>query len=234
MRPVGLEDRLDLLRETRVVDDHADLAPTIELQLAEALAADESARTITHHRPHVQPQIGKLARLHAGQRLLDLADYAYLDSGANAVLENPLQKIVADLLVVDQQLLLRAADERRQQLARGLGADDQAVVDRRIRLAGAVGLEQRARLSDQFPVARHDAEAAALLDVELRVVEPEHMQSVVDEHHLAVIARQVVGRPRHGDPALQQPQLELAKVLLASAIRVRDQRPDHHATRQRR
>ena len=42
--------------------------------------------------------------------------------------------------------------------------------------------------------------------------------AAVDDHHLAVIADQIVGGPRNGDAALEQVHLELAKALLAAAV----------------
>src|SRR5688500_20238072 len=41
--PVRFEHRLHFLRNTRVVDDHADLTAPVELQLPQALTADERA-----------------------------------------------------------------------------------------------------------------------------------------------------------------------------------------------
>ena len=147
------------------------------------------------------------------------------------ILQHAQNQVVADLRVVDEQLLLRLADERGQQLARVLRADHEAVVARRVGLAVAVRLEQRAAsLTSRLSRGDH-AEAAALLDVQLGVVEAEDVQHVVDDHHLAVIARQIVGGARHGDAGVEQPQLELAQALLAAAVGVRDQRPDHDAAR---
>ena len=57
-------------------------------------------------------------------------------------------------------------DELREPLARVLGADHEALVGRRVRLAVEVGLEQLRRFLHQPPVPRDDAEAAALVDVE--------------------------------------------------------------------
>ena len=118
--------------------------------------------------------------------------------------------------------------------ARRLGAHDQAVVPGRIGLARAVGIEQRGGLFHEPLVLGGDAEAAALLDIELRVVEAVDVQPVVGEHHLAVIPRQVVGGASHGDPRLEHPRFQLAEDLLAAAVGVRDQRPDRDAARHRR
>ena len=53
--------RLHLFGDPRVGDDHADLAPAVELQLAQALAADEAGRAVADDGPHVQAQVGQLA-----------------------------------------------------------------------------------------------------------------------------------------------------------------------------
>src|SRR5206468_6249329 len=95
---------------------------------------------------------------------------------------------IADFRVVDEQLLLCLLDESGEDLARALGTDDELVVRWRIPLPGAVGFEQRARFLDEPRLVRHDAEAAALLDIELRVIEAEDVQRVVDQHHFSVIA----------------------------------------------
>ena len=47
----------------------------------------------------------------------------------------------------------------------------------------------------------------------------------VDDHHLAVVADQIVGGARHGDAGLEQVHLELAQDLGAAAIVMGGQRP---------
>ena len=148
----------------------------------------------------------------------------------DAVLDDPLDQVVADLGVVDQQLLPRPPDERGQELARGLRADDEPVVAAASR-AGACGRLRTARSASRTMrlSLRDDAEAAALLDIDLGVVEAEDVQRAVDDHHLAVVARQVVGRARDGDAGVEQPHLELPQALLAALVGVRDERADEHA-----
>ena len=94
----------------RVADDDADLAAAVELQLAQALAADERGRAVADDRPHVQAQAGSLRASTPATPLLDLADDPDLDAGLARAPASSLQhQPVADLGVVDQQLLLRAA-----------------------------------------------------------------------------------------------------------------------------
>jgi hypothetical protein len=73
-RPVLLEDGGDPLHRLRVADDDADLAAGVELELAQALAADERAHAVAHDGADVQtPWTGKLLRLEAGTALADPA-----------------------------------------------------------------------------------------------------------------------------------------------------------------
>ncbi len=102
-------------------------------------------------------------------------------------------------------------------------------------MAAGVGLEQLRRLLHEPAITRDHAEAAALVDVELRVVEAIDMQHrAVDEHHLPVISGQVVRGARDRDAALEQAQLELAEILLAASIGVRDERTNDDAAADRR
>src|SRR5262245_55143604 len=53
--PVLLEHGNHLADDLRIVDNDANLPAFLELQLAEALAADERARAVADDGPHVQP-----------------------------------------------------------------------------------------------------------------------------------------------------------------------------------
>jgi hypothetical protein len=93
-----------------------------------------------------------------------------------------------------------------------------------------VGFEKLHRLVHELLVLRHDPEAAALLHVDEREVEAIDVKnSTVDDHHLRVIADEVVRCPRDGDTALQQVQLELAENLGSAMILMSCQRPHAHA-----
>jgi hypothetical protein len=98
-------------------------------------------------------------------------------------------------------------------------------VRRFVRLPGGVGLEQGARGLDEPRILAREAEAAAAVHVELGVVEPEHVHFAVHDHHLAVMAGQVVGRPADGHARREKRHLQLAQPLLPAAVGVRDQRP---------
>src|SRR5207248_944813 len=75
-----------------------------------------------------------------------------------------------------------------------------------------------------------DPETAALLDVERGEVEAVDVQDLaVDDHHLAVVADEIVGGARHGDPALQQLQFEFAEALGPASILMRGQRAHAYA-----
>src|SRR6185503_4376499 len=51
LRPIGLEHGRNLSGDARVGDDQAHLAAAVELQLAQALAADEGGAAVAHDRP---------------------------------------------------------------------------------------------------------------------------------------------------------------------------------------
>src|SRR6185312_15400856 len=53
---------------------------------------------------------------------------------------------------------------------------------------------------------------------------------LIDDHHLAVVADQIVGGAGDCNSAVQKAQLELSQVLLASAIRESNQRIDRYST----
>ena len=94
----------------------------------------------------------------------------------------------------------------------------------RVGLTRVVGLEQLERLLHQLRVLGDDAEAAALGDVEPGEVEAVDVQhAAVDDHHLAVIANEIVGGPGHGHPGRQQPQFELSQDLVAAGMGVGDE-----------
>src|SRR4026208_1393706 len=63
---------------------------------------------------------------------------------------------------------------------------------------------------------------------------PEDAPRVVDDHELAVVARQIVGGAGDADAGAQQTHLELSKRLLASAVGMGDQRPYRRAAVARR
>ena len=81
-----------------------------------------------------------------------------------------------------------------------------------------------------FAVLRHDAETAAPVDVEQRVVEAEHQQRrAIDDHELAVIADEVVPGPVHCGAGAEQPLLELSQPPRPALIGVGDERVHLHA-----
>jgi hypothetical protein len=82
----------------------------------------------------------------------DTADHADLDAHPRAVLQHSANTGIADLRVGEEQMLLRLADERGQQLARVLRTHDQAFMVWGIGLSGSVRLEQGRRLLDETAV----------------------------------------------------------------------------------
>src|SRR3954462_10366470 len=138
--PVSLEDVAHFLRNPFIGDEDADFATPVELELSQALTPDECGAAVADYRSDVKPQVRQLPGLDAGRPLSELSEHANLDPGLGAFGKKTQHQPVADLRVIDQQLLLRLLDERCQQLARAFRTDDQLLVAGRIRLARAVGL----------------------------------------------------------------------------------------------
>jgi len=51
----------------------------------------------------------------------------------------------------------------------------------------------------------------------------------IHDHHLAVVAGEVVGGAGHGGAGLEEPQFELAQLLFTALVGVGDERADHDA-----
>src|SRR5439155_9554181 len=80
---------------------------------------------------------------------------------------------------------------------------------------------------DHASVLGHGAAAAALLDVERREAEPVDVEGpVVNDHHLAVVANEIVRGARDGDAPFEQLHLELPQCLCAAPVRVCGQGAD--------
>jgi hypothetical protein len=92
-----------------------------------------------------------------------------------------------------------------------------------------VGIEKFAGFPHHVAIARHYAETAAALDIQISHVECQQVHlAPVDDHHLAVISHQVVRRSRYRDTITQQPCFQLAQIGLAGAVRMCDQRVHGH------
>ena len=73
-------------------------------------------------------------------------------------------------------------------------------------------------------VGGHDAEATAVVDVQMREIERQHAQdTAIDQDVLVVIADQVVGSASHDDSGIETAQLQLAQTLFAAAVGKCDQ-----------
>jgi len=91
-------------------------------------------------------------------------------------------------------------------------ADDEPNPDPRIRLPLHVHFEQPRSLLDDLLVRCDDTETAALLDIEVSKIECQQMElTVIDDEILRVIANQIVGRARNGNPRSEQPRLQVAQ-----------------------
>src|ERR1051325_5097926 len=77
--PVGVENLFHFADDFPVANDNADLTTLVQLELPQALAADERAASVAHHRAHVQPPAAQLLHLREAELfplLLEAADDA--------------------------------------------------------------------------------------------------------------------------------------------------------------
>src|SRR5207249_7511367 len=114
-----------------------------------------------------------------GPLRLDLADHAHVDAFLLLLGQNLQHRVVAHLRIVDEQLPAGAAQKAREPLACVFRAHDEPLVPRYVRLAVEIGGEQLLRFGHELLVLRHDAEAAALLDVEAGEVEAVDVEDLV-------------------------------------------------------
>ena len=64
-----------------------------------------------------------------------------------------------------------------------------------------------------------------MLDVQVSEIERQYIQiTAVDDHELAVIARQVVRAARHCDACRQKPHFQFTEIPLATAVGISNQR----------
>src|SRR5262249_3715105 len=88
----------------------------------------------------------------------------------------------------------------------------------------AVAVKQTGSLSRQSPVLGDDGETPAVINVEMRQVKRKKVQFLaINQHHLAVVADQVVGSPGDGDSRSQKPQFEFAQISFAAPVGIRDE-----------
>ena len=102
----------------RVVDDQSDLAPVFELDLAQALAADERARAVADDGAHVQAHAVSVRTSMPRILALHAADHAHRHALGGALLQQLDDRRVLDLGVVDRELLPGARDERASSISR--------------------------------------------------------------------------------------------------------------------
>ena len=81
LRPVFLEDLPELPGRGAFLDDDADLAALVELERAQAHAAEKHLLTVAQHRAQVQPHAGHLL---ADQPLALLADFPMMRTSTPA------------------------------------------------------------------------------------------------------------------------------------------------------
>src|SRR5207248_7743217 len=131
---------------------------------------------------------------------------------------------IADLHVINQQFLLCRGNKLGQLFASIEWADQEARRLGFVRTPLEIGIKQFFRLLYEFFVAGNQGKAAASLRVYLRVVEGQQVKFLaIDDHHLAVIAHEVIGGAGNGHASFQKAHLQLAQVFFPSAIGKGDQ-----------
>jgi hypothetical protein len=81
-------------------------------------------------------------------------------------------------------------------------------------------------------VARDEAEAAAVSDVNHCVIEGQHVQhAAINDHEFIVIAHQIISCARHSHTAVKQPLFEPAQTAFTIATGISDQRLNCHPAR---
>src|SRR6187551_3074780 len=173
----------------------------------------------------MQPEAAKRANFQMSTVSADGPNDSYVDSLLGHVAQRARDLRVSNLGIVDEQLFLGPANECEELLPRVDRADDKGVETGLVGFSFVIRLEQLQRLLDEVAFPRDDREAAAMVDIEMGEVEgQDEEQAPVDDQQLVVIAREVVGGPRHLHARLEQTHLELAEALLAAVVGVGDER----------
>src|SRR6185312_4764363 len=227
---VFFEDRLHLLDCLFVTEDYADLSAGFELQLAEALAAEEGGVAVAQDRAQVQAR-GKAAHGDGAAFCRRTREDADLDSLRDLLVEKFKEVAVAELHFVHQQLFLCAGDEFSEALARIDGADYQIFCRVGELLPARIAVEESNIFLDESGLGDDNTEGTAEVDIQVREVEAEEIeQLVVDDHHLAVVTDEVIGGACNGNALRQQPRFQAAKISFFALIGVRDERFHAHAS----
>src|SRR5947207_11823056 len=82
-----------------------------------------------------------------------------------------------------------------------------------ISLAIEIGLEELHRFLDNFRALGDNAKAAAMIDIHMDEIERQQEQRpAIDNHHLAVIANQIVRGAPYGNASLEKTGLQTAQL----------------------
>src|SRR5687768_13867106 len=155
LRPVAPEDALTLLDDRGGARDQADLAALVEVQLAQALAADEGPAAVAHDRANVEAA-GKRPGVEGRSLplLLELAQNSHLHALRCQLLQQSDYRVVGHAGIVDLERQPRPAQEPGQPAARILRADDEIGSGGVQFGPGAIGLEQGEDVLEHFRVLR--------------------------------------------------------------------------------
>src|SRR5689334_20010025 len=95
---------------------------------------------------------------------------------------------VADLRIINQQLFLRAFNEMRKLLSRVNRTDHEALQSWLVRLASNIGVEQSRGFLQNLGIVDDKSETAAVLDIEVCVIERQQIQyAKIDDHELVMM-----------------------------------------------
>src|SRR5579863_2152394 len=230
-RPVALE-RLDQAAHDFVIaENDAHFAPGVQLNLTQALTADERQPAVADHGARMEPQPRKLRHLELFAWASHSAHHFNFGAGSCPILQEEQHCRIADLGVVNQQLLAGATNKGGE-LPAGVDRTDHKVTPSGIvRPARRIRLEQLDRFLHEPAVSSDDPEAAATFDVLIGKVEGHQIKfAAVDDHQFVVIAQQIAARTRHSGSIFEQAGLQLAKIGLTAAVGVGDQSVDENAT----
>ena len=172
----------------------------------------------------MQPQIGQLVGLHAGDSAQKPSQDSHVYAGLGTLGQQADHEAIAHLRVVNDQALLRGLNIFRELFARIDRADDKFRQGRIVRQALAIGVEEFHRFAHVIRFTGDHSEAAAAFHIGVSQVERHQVQfPAVDNHKLRVVAHEVVAGPRYRHSDTKEALFELSEVLLAGTVLGSDQ-----------
>src|SRR6185437_974615 len=150
--PIAFKGGEQGLDHRRVTNDQSDFAAQIQLGLAQALAAHKRMAAVANNGSRMQSHTGERRHLQITIRSAETADDLDLDTGLGAIFEEPQDRFVGDLGIVDPQLLARFLDKSGELGASVDGAHDECLEAAGVGLPVQVGIEKPGGLLNYFRV----------------------------------------------------------------------------------